>query len=178
MPKNIEVEIRSFISKEKYNKLKKYFDKKAKFISSDEQETHYFDCDQDLRIQKNQHYSKVWLKKWEDLHDDAREEIEIKFNKDNFPEAQKLFNALGHQVEIKWFRKRLSYEWEDINVCLDHTRGYGFILELEKMASENDKAKALSHLKSKLSELNIDLTPKEEFSKKYEYYKENWQKLV
>ena len=33
MPKNIEVEIRSFISKEKYNKLKKYFDKKAKFIS-------------------------------------------------------------------------------------------------------------------------------------------------
>ena len=175
--KNIEVEIRSFISKEEYEKLLKFFKEKSKLIKEDYQESFYFDCDQDLRIQKNNFYSKVWMKKGK-LHDDSREEIEIRFDKDDFEKLEKLFVSLGFNIEIKWLRKRLEFEWEDIVVCLDDTKGYGYIIELEKMSSEENKEEELKSLKQKLESLNIEITPKKEFEDKFDYYKKNWKSLT
>jgi len=62
------------------------------FNLSDEQETHYFDCAEDIRIQKNKYFSKIWMKKGK-LHDDAREEIEVQCKKDDFEKLQKIFNS-------------------------------------------------------------------------------------
>ncbi|MEK6853459.1 MAG: CYTH domain-containing protein [Nanoarchaeota archaeon] len=174
---NIEIEIRSFISQEKYEELLEFFKENAEFISDDDQETYYFDAGQDLRIQRNNTYSKIWLKKGK-LHDEQREEIEIKFNKEDFEILEKLFLSLGYGVNIKWFRKRRVFDWEGISVMLDCTRGYGHILELEKMSSPEDQEETLRLLKEKLQKLGISLTPKEEFDAKYRYYRENWQKLV
>jgi predicted adenylyl cyclase CyaB len=174
---NIEVEVRSFVSCEKYDELKEFFGDNAELVSSDEQETHYFDCKHDLRIQKNEHYSKVWFKKG-NLHDDAREEIEIKFDKDSFEDAQKLFDALGYGVEIKWFRKRLTYRWDGIDVMLDFTRGYGYILEMEILCDESGKDESLEKLKRKFDELGVEVSSKDEFKKKFEDYKKNWKKLT
>jgi hypothetical protein len=36
----------------------------------------------------------------------------------------------------------------------------------------------LMELKDKLNELNIPLTPREEFDERYNYYKENWRRLI
>ena len=174
---NIEVEIRSFISKEKYEELLEFFKQNSEFVKEDFQETHYFDCEQDLRIQKNNFGSKIWMKKGK-IHDDAREEIEIKTNKDDFEKLGKLFNQLGNNVEIKWLRDRNQFNWQGIKVCIDYTKGYGYIIELEKMSSEENKEKALEKLKQKLKELNIALTSKEEFNEKFEDYKKNWRKLI
>ncbi len=177
MPKNIEVEIRSFITKGKYNELLEFFNQNAELTKEDFQETHYFDCEQDLRIQKNNSGSKIWLKKGQ-LHDDAREEIEIKTNKNDFENLQKLFKTLGHNIEIKWLRNRNQFNWQEIKVCLDYTKGYGYIIELEKMSNEEEKEKTLEELKQKLQELNIPLTSKQEFENKFQYYKENWRELI
>ena len=174
---NIEVEVRSFISKDKYEELIEFFKTQAEFVKEDEQETYYFDTEEDLRIQKNNFFSKIWLKKGK-IHDDHREEIEIKFDKDDFRKLEKLFLNIGLNVGIKWFRKRHTFKWENINVMVDYTKGYGYIIELEKMSSEKEKEKTLELLKQKLKLLNIPLTPKEDFDKKYKYYKENWRKLV
>ncbi|MBI4147202.1 CYTH domain-containing protein [Candidatus Woesearchaeota archaeon] len=176
-PNNIEVEIRSFISQEKYRELLVFFHKDGKFLNEDYQETYYFDAEQDLRIQRNNTYSKIWLKKGK-LHDEHREEIEIKFDKENFEMLEKLFLTLGYNIPIKWFRKRNTFEWEGISVMLDYTKGYGYIIELEKMSFEQEKEKALQLLKEKLQQLNISLASKEEFDAKYKHYKENWQRLV
>ncbi len=46
------------------------------------------------------------------------------------------------------------------------------------MSSEKDKEKELENLKQKLRSLNIDITQKGEFEKKFLYYKENWRSLV
>ena len=174
---NIEVEIRAFISKEKYEELLEFFKQNSELTKEDKQETHYFDCPQDLRIQKNNFSSKIWLKGGQ-IHDDAREEIEIHTDKDNFEKLKKLFSALGHSTEIKWLRDRKQFDWNGIKVCLDYTLGYGYILELEKMASEENKGEVLSVLKSKLEELKIEETPKEIFHQKYEDYKKNWRELI
>ncbi len=174
---NIEVEIRSFITERQYEQLLEFFNKNAKLKKRDYQETSYFDCSEDLRIQKNDNYSKVWLKKG-NLHDEHREEIEIKFGKEDFGILENLFFALGYKTQIKWFRKRYQFEWEDITVCVDYTRGYGHIIELEKMSDEENAEKSLNELKGKLKILDIELTPKEKFEEKFDNYKKNWKNLI
>jgi len=174
---NIEAEVRSFISKEQYEKLLEFFKKNAKPLKEDYQETFYFDCEQDLRIQRNNFFSKIWMKKGK-IHDEHREEIEIKFGRDEFEKLENLFLSLGFNVQIKWFRKRFEFQWTDITVCLDFTKGYGYIIELEKMTSEENKAKEYENLKEKLMSLQVNITPKEEFDKKFAYYKKNWKSLI
>jgi uncharacterized protein YjbK len=58
--KEIEVEVRSFISKEKYEELLNFFKQNSKILVEDDyQESYYFNCKEDLRIQKNKFYSKI-----------------------------------------------------------------------------------------------------------------------
>ena len=90
---------------------------------------------------------------------------------------EKLFLSLGYNIEIKWFRNRHTFKWEDISVMIDYTKGYGYIIELEKMSTEEDKETTLELLKNKFQILNIPLTPKEKFHNKYIHYKENWKTL-
>ena len=61
--KNIEVELRSFITEDKYGDLMKFFHEKGEFVGKEDQETFYFDCGEDLRIQKNDNHAKIWMKK-------------------------------------------------------------------------------------------------------------------
>lgn len=175
--KNIEVEVRSFITQEQYNKLLDFFREKAELVKEDVQETHYFDCEQDLRIQKNNSGAKLWLKKGK-IHEDAREEIEIKVTSEDFNKLGEIFGNIGLGVEIKWFRDRKQFNFNGIKACLDYTKGYGYILELEKMASENEKEKIIEELKLKFKELGIEITPKEKFDEQYENYKKNWRNLI
>ena len=174
---NIEVEVRSFISEDKYQELIDFFKDKGEFISEDYQETFYFDCDEDLRIQRNNTYSKVWLKKGK-LHDDHREEHEVKFDKDEFEALEALFLSLGYNVEIKWFRNRHTFKWEGVSVMVDFTKGYGYILELEKMSTEEEKDSILAEWKAKMDSLGIEVSSREEFTDKFNHYKENWKSLV
>ncbi|HLC58246.1 MAG TPA: CYTH domain-containing protein [Candidatus Nanoarchaeia archaeon] len=174
---NIEVELKVFISEQKYNELLDFFTKNAEFLKKDNQETYYFDCKEDFRIQKNDYFSKLVWKSGK-VHDHQREEIEIKFDKDDFSKSERLLKLLGFDVGIKWFRERTDFKWNDISISVDFTKGYGYILELEKMSSEQDKEKTEEYLKEILKSLNLELTPREEFEKKFKYYKENWRILI
>ena len=174
---DFEVEVRSFISEDKYNKLIEFMQKNAKLIKKDNQVTYYFSGEQDLRIQKNDFFSKIWLKEGK-IHDSHRKEIEVKFEKDQFEALEKLFLSLGYTIDIKWFRKRHLFDWNGINAAIDFTKGYGYIIELEKMSDEKNKEEIYEFLKNKLEELDVELTPKEEFDNKFKHYKENWRKLT
>ena len=174
---SIEVEIRSFISEAQYNQLLDFFKQNAVIVKEDFQETHYFNCPEDLRIQKSNSRAKIWVKKG-NIHDEAREEIEIIINKEDFEKIANVFKNLGYDVEIKWLRDRKQFDWNGIKVCLDYTKGYGHIIELEQQCTEEEKERTLENLKEKLNELNISLTPKEVFDETFRYYKENWRRLI
>ena len=62
--------------------------------------------------------------------------------------------------------------------AIDHTRGYGHIIEMEILTDEAGKQEALRALRNKFKELNIEITPREEFEKKYEEYKKSWKILL
>lgn len=173
----IEVEVRSFISEEEFKKLLEFFKANAKFICEDFQETHYFKGNFDLRIQKNNFFSKIWLKTGK-IHDELREEIEIIFKREDFEKLEKLLGMLGFEVEIKWFRHRYQFDWNGVGVYLDYTKGYGYIIELEKKEVRENAEETLNKLKEMLQGLGVRITPREEFDKKFQYYKENWKNLI
>ncbi len=172
----IEVEIRSFISEEQFNQLLDYMKQNAEFLGEDNQISYYFSGPSDLRIQKCNTYAKLWLKKGE-IHDNHREEIEIKFDREDFEKLEKLLSVLGYEVEVKWFRDRKKFNWDGIKVTLDYTKGYGYIIELEKLVSRGEE-KIYSQLEEKLKSLGIEITPKEVFGEKFEHYRQNWRSLV
>lgn len=175
--KQIEVEVRSFIDKKKYEELLVFFNKNGINTGSDHQETYYYDAPQDLRIQKSNVCSKVWLKKGE-MHDECREEIEIKSDVKDFEQLEKLYKALGYKIKIKWFRDRTEFEWKETKISLDYTRGYGYIIELERLTMPNMAKKELENIKEQMKELDIKITPKEEFEAKYKDYERNWKELT
>lgn len=175
--KNIEIEIRSLIDEKSYKKLLRFFKKEGKFISQEKQTSYYFSGKNDLRIQKSDKYAKIWLKKGM-MHDNSREEIEVRLDLREFENASRLFESLGFENEIIWFRTRNVFSWKNVKVMLDDTKGYGYILELEKMSDSVSEDKVIRDLSRKMELLGIRETPKEEFAKKFEYYKNNWKKLV
>jgi len=174
---NIEIEVRSFISPRQYEELTGFFKSNGKFLGEDYQVSYYFSGENDLRIQKNNSFAKIWLKKGK-IHDDYREEIEIRFDRNGFEKMEAALVALGYTIEVKWFRRRTDFEWEGIKVSLDFTEGYGYIIELEKMGSEGEKKEIFEELKLKMNELGIEMTPKEVFDERFDYYKKNWKKIL
>lgn len=175
--KNIEIEIRSLIDEKMYKKLLRFFKKEGRFISKENQTSYYFSGKDDLRIQKSDKYAKIWMKKGK-MHDDSREEIEVKLDLKEFENANRLFESLGFKNEIIWLRMRNIFSWKNVKVMLDNTKGYGYILELEKMGDLASEDMIIKDLRSKMNSLGIEETSKEEFAKKFEYYKNNWKKLI
>ncbi len=173
---NIEVEIRSFISKEKYEELLEFFTAKGELLEEELQETHYLNSEKDLRIQRNDSFAKIWLKEG-NIHDEFREETEVRFNKEDFEKIRAILSNIGMETSIKWVRKRHLFDWKGIKVAIDNTRGYGRIIELEKMSTEEKKNEDLEILKETMKELEVNLTSREEFDNKLEEYKKNWRSL-
>ncbi|MBU0929884.1 MAG: CYTH domain-containing protein [Nanoarchaeota archaeon] len=174
---DIEVETRSFITEQEYKNLIEFMKKNAEFVKDDYQITYYFSGEKDLRVQQNNFFSKIWFKEGQ-IHDKYRKELEIKIPKEDFDKIVNLFETLGFSIEIKWFRKRMQYNWNNVKVTIDNTKGYGYIIELEKMSDDEHKESVYKELIKKLKELNIKETPSQIFKDKFEFYKQNWRDLV
>lgn len=176
--KSIEIEIRSFISLSQFKKLERKLGKVGRFLKEIKDETIYFKGKRDLRIRKDNE-SAYFILKGGKIHQNFRDEIEIKLKRKDFEFLKKLLKKLGFDIDIIWFRKRKVYNFKGIKVFLDNTKGYGRIIELEKMGDNRNKRKILNDLKSRLLLLGIEKTTlKKEFNKKFKYYKKNWRKLI
>jgi len=180
MKKIFEVEVRTFLSEKQYSDLKKRLVNVAEFLEEIGDETLYFSTieGKDLRLRRDDRRSYLILKEGF-IHDDSREEIEIAFKAEEFDKMKHLLQSLGFSINCVWFRKRLVYSLGDIKIYLDDTKGYGKIIELEKLTNKQNQEKTHRYLKDKLEFLGIKkITTKEEFNKKFEYYKKNWKKIL
>lgn len=177
---DIECEIRAFVTDEQYDSLLRRLGNEAAHEGRDEQVTYYFEGNgnPDLRIQRNARGGKIWYKGGK-MHEDARKEIEIPFVADDaFGKLEELFLALGYRVSIKWFRARETFKLGDVTVTLDDTKGYGKIVEFERLCAESGREAALEALRSAMEGYGIVPTPKEEFDRRYAEYKANWRSLL
>jgi len=174
--KNIEIEVRSFITASQYKKLEAKLNEIAKFLGGINEETVYYG-EERMRIRRDDDYSWLILKSGK-IHDDFRHEIKIQFKKADFEKLKEIFKRLGFNINVVWFRKRKVYDWRGTKAFLDDTKGYGKIIELEKIGSSKEKEKTHKELENKLKSLGIKITPKKVFDKKFKYYKNNWRKIL
>lgn len=171
----IEVEKRSFITKEKYDEIVMKLKDRMTQIN---QVTYYFKGEKDFRLMHTKNYSKLWLKGGI-IHDEAREEIEVFLDEKETDKTFKLLNSLGYETEIIWYRSRNECEYKGIKVAADYTVGYGYIIEVEKLIEDDqDVEAAKDKLDEILNEFNIEVSEKIEFKEKYEDYKINWKKYT
>lgn len=171
MKKNVEIEVRSFISFAEYKRLEKDLSKKAKFLQEIKDETIYLKGKKDIRIRRDNNSSYLILKSGK-IHQDFRDEIEVKLKRNEFKRLKHIFKELGFKTEIIWFRKRKIYKYKGVKVFLDNTKGYGRIIELEKIGDNKNQEKILKDLKNKLLSLGIKkITSKKDFDKKFKHYK-------
>lgn len=178
MSKNIEVEARSFVDNEQFKNLRNSLDKNFEFVRDLEEITIYFSGEKDLRMRKNQTEAFVIMKEGK-MHDDSRKELEVKIDRNDFDNMTAVFESLGYEIEIEWLRNRREYKNGDMKILLDDTRGYGKILELEKIVEEGKEDDAHKELAGKIKEFGIgEITSKEEFNEKFQYYKDNWKNLI
>ncbi|HBY19615.1 MAG: hypothetical protein A2Y24_06285 [Clostridiales bacterium GWE2_32_10] len=174
----LEVELRTFINKNKYEELLKFFKDKNLRITEEKQITCYFEGDKDFRLMLTDEYCQLWLKDGE-LHDDAREEQIVKVDNIYKDSLIKMLYKLGYEEEIKWYRVRNSLVWDGIYVTIDYTHGYGYILEVEiQVENDEDIENAKAKLQELFKALNVELTEKSEFKDKFEDYKKNWREYT
>lgn len=176
--KNIEVEVRSFVDDVQFSNIKNILDRDFEFTKELREVTVYFSGEKDLRMRKNEDGAYVILKEGK-IHDDFREELEIKIDKKDFNDMIKLFRSLGFEIEIEWRRSRLEYRNAEMKLLLDDTEGYGKILELEQMVEEGKEKESYEMLLGEIKKLGVkQITSKQEFNEKFEYYKKNWKDLI
>ena len=170
----IEVELRSFISEDKYNELiSKYNADKQKQI------TYYFNCKQDFRMMKTKDYTQLWLKTGK-MHEESRLEKVVKVDNKYTDELESMLGLLDYDVDIKWYRTRSKIQLdENAEMCIDYTVGYGYILEIEKqVADEANVEQAKNLLEEDFKKLGIEVSKKEDFDNRYKDYVANWKEYT
>lgn len=175
--KTVEVEARSFVTPKKWRELNQYFKKHGRLVEANFDQTVYFDAPKDLRTRLDKNSAFLILKEGR-IHDEGREEIEIALPKKSFADLENLLERLGFKVKIRWYRKRRVYQWRGVRVYLGITLGYGQVIELEKMVTLEGKDKVHQRLTKMLEGLKVDITPKEEFEKRFAHYAQNWPSLI
>jgi len=175
--RKVEVETRSLITPAEYARLTKFLKKNAVLVDRDSQVTHYLNDDGSLRVQRNGSSAKLMLKRGR-LHSAVHEEFEVRFARGDFGKLGAMLSAMGFPPRTKWFRLRHTFRWKGISVMLDRSRGYGNIIELEKICSPKEKGAAIRLLEARLSELGVKRTPEKEFDRRYAHYRRNWRRLT
>lgn len=177
MTKKIEVEIRSIISPNQFKRLEEYFKERGKFIEKNYEETVHFSGPKDLRIRRDDHKAYLILKEGK-MHDNAREELEVLVPKKDFGVLERIFISLGFEITSRWKRSRIVYKWKGIKVHLGITRGYGRIIEFEKVVSESKKEETYKKMRRAFESLKIKVTPRKEFEVKYNRYLQQWRNIL
>lgn len=173
-----EFEKRAFVSEAKYEELLRRFALKGLKLESKRQITYYLSLPADTRVQISSDGSgKVW-QKLGTIHDDAREEIELKITRDEAADVLRIFKNAGVEVKVAWCRERTKFIDGEVSVFLDNTVGYGYVVEVEMKGEIDVKEECLARLNEYLSDLDIAVTPREVFDKAYADYLASWKEKI
>jgi adenylate cyclase class IV len=174
----IEVEYRAFIDDKTYHSLEKIFKTKYKYLGEEKQITYYLNTETDTRIQLSNEKSKLWQKSGQ-IHDISREEINIYLDKDEGIKMIKIFENLGYNIEVTWYRLRKSFHVSDnFRIELDKTIGYGKIIEVEILCNESEVEASKKKIVDFFKKLGVHNQNKDVFNEAYKLYLQKWKSLT
>lgn len=175
-----EIEYKFVLKTKDKNKLEKFLKaNKAKLVSEGTQDNWYYQAPgkNDLRIRRTDKEAYLILKKgW--MHDNDRDELEIKVDRKDFLRLDEILTALGFKYDTKWYRKRKEYKYKNFTITIDFNAGYGWVTEIEQTVRAGGEEKAKQEILDLAKTIGVKPATKELFNKMYNFYKKNWPHYI
>lgn len=173
MNKNIEVEIRGPLSKEKFNDLVHLFEKDAKKVADKDRilidYSTFLDGGvenrtKDIRLRVTNGVPEIIVKLGAWGGTEQRKELYACTEPGTFDTLVEIFNALGLSKGMLCTRKSKGYGYQDIEFALVEVPGHSYYYEAEKMAYENeDSDKITEEIKNVCKNLELDIFDQKQF---------------
>lgn len=174
--KQIEIELRSMFSEDKFNSLKKFLDDNAEYLGQDDKDVHFYIFpDKLLKVTDNisKDSAKLTLKLNRIGQGTDFEEIEFPIGRADVEKAVKMFDSLNMTDNvIHSFQSRHNYMYKGVELALKFSSEWKHHLELEIVVEdESQKAEAEKKIYEVAEELDVKIMSEEElkeFVKKVE----------
>lgn len=107
-------------------------------------------------------------------HSHQRMEFEAEIDL-TIDELDDLVLSSGWQLEAKWQAKREIYEALGLTIDLMFSPGYGYVVEFEKVVSdESDRTAAHDQVIAVMESLGVRELPNDRLERMFAYYNEHW----
>ncbi|KKU07052.1 MAG: Adenylate cyclase [Candidatus Magasanikbacteria bacterium GW2011_GWA2_45_39] len=173
MIKNIEIEIRGPLSKEKFGDLVKLFEARAKKIKEKNRvlidystflEGGVENRNKDIRLRVTNGIPEIIVKIGEWGGAEQRKELSAFTKEGEFDTLVEIFGTLGFCKGMLCVRKSKVYEYEGIEFALVEVPGHSYYYEAEKMAHENEDAeKIIKEMSDICKTLDLEVFDKKQF---------------
>jgi adenylate cyclase class IV len=175
MDKNIEIEIRGPLSKEKFEELIKLFNEKGKKKSEKDRvlidystflEGGVENRKKDIRLRSTNKIPEIIVKIGEWGENEQRKELSIFGKPGEFDVMVEIFGELGYKKGMLCERKSKVYDYEGIEFALVEVPGHSYYYEAEKMADKDENCEELiAEIKNVCKGLGLDVFDKDQFFK-------------
>lgn len=173
MNKNIEIEIRGQLSKEKFEDLIKLFEVEGKKITEKDRvlidystflEGGVENRRKDIRLRVTNGIPEIIVKIGEWGGSEHRKELSILTKPGDFDTLVEIFGELGFCKGTLCVRKSKVYEYKGIEFALVEVPGHSYYYEAEKMADDKEDAnEIISEIENVCKSLNLDVFSKQQF---------------
>ena len=174
MEKNIEIELRGPLTREKMSKLEEVFEKEGKL--KEERERVLIDYStflpeegiknrtRDIRLRATNGRPEIIVKigKWGG--EENRKELSAFFNPGDFDKLVQIFSALGFNKGVLCVRKSKIYDYKGVEFALVEVPGHSYYFEAELLLHDGeDRDKAAGQIKEVCGELGLEIFSDEDF---------------
>lgn len=173
MSKNIEIEIRGPLTKEKFDDLVRVFETRAKKTAEKDRvlidystflEGGVENRNKDIRLRATNGIPEIIVKIGEWGGTEQRKELSAFTKQGEFDTLVEIFGELGFCKGMLCVRKSKVYEYKDIEFALVEVPGHSYYYEAEKMAHEKEDAeKIIEEIKNVCKDLNLEVFDKKQF---------------
>ncbi len=175
MNKNIEIEVRGPLSKEKFESLVKFFETKGKKITEKNRvlidystflEGRIENRQKDIRLRATNGIPEIIVKigNWGGV--EQRKELSVSAKPGEFDTLVQIFAALGFYKGVLGIRKSKVYKYKGIEFALVEVPRHSYYYEAEKMANEKeDTDKIIQEIKNICRNLDLEVFDKKQFFK-------------
>jgi len=173
MSRNIEIEIRGPLTKEKFDGLVCFFEARAKktaekdrvlidystFLEGGVENRH-----KDIRLRVTNGIPEIIVKVGEWGGTEQRKELSVFTKQGEFDTLVEIFGTLGFCKGMLCVRKSKVYEYKGIEFALVEVPGHSYYYEAEKMAHEKEDAeKIIKEIKNVCKDLSLKVFDKKQF---------------
>lgn len=177
MTNNIEVEYRGILTKEKFDSIKQFLEKKGKFIKEkDRFSVIYFPRGKerlgvpksplDLRVRITNKKSEIVMKYGKSSGADARKEFSFPIASEQFEEAMEFLFILGFYYGVLQATKTYMYKYQGIEFAVVHAPAFGYYyFEAEILANNQSIESSNQKIMSAIKDLDLDILSEKDFYK-------------